>query len=158
MDFPANLNGWTIYAHPCFDTQYQELVDSVEALKRKFPDDYQKKKETKVLAHMLKSVSDITHDPRSPAYRPGDSIGDSYTDWSRAKFGTGTFRLFFRYSFANKIIVLAWFNDGDTLRTYGSKTDAYKVFSKMLDKGNPPDNWSTLLKMCLAELESKRSQ
>ncbi|MFV1920915.1 type II toxin-antitoxin system YhaV family toxin, partial [Sphingomonas sp. MJ1 (PH-R8)] len=37
-------------------------------------------------------------------------------------------------------------NDATTLRTYGSRTDAYAVFKGMLDKGNPPDDWTALLK------------
>ena len=31
-------------------------------------------------------------------------------------------------------------------RAYESKTDAYKVFTRMLKSGNPPDNWEDLLK------------
>jgi toxin YhaV len=53
--------------------------------------------------------------------------------------------LFFRYSTSAKIIVFAWVNDETTLRTYGAKSDAYTVFRKMLDKGNPPDDWAALL-------------
>ena len=34
---------------------------------------------------------------------------------------------------------------GCTLRAYQSKTDAYRVFRKMLDSGNPPDDWASLL-------------
>lgn len=56
------------------------------------------------------------------------------------------FRLFFRYSTSAKIIIFAWVNDETTLRTYGAKSDAYAVFRKMLDKGNPPDSWEALLK------------
>ena len=59
--------------------------------------------------------------------------------WFRAKFGAGRFRLFFRYSTRAKIIVFAWVNDEATLRTYGARSDAYAVFRKMLDKGDPPD-------------------
>lgn len=42
-----------------------------------------------------------------------------------------------------KVIILGWTNDENTLRTYGKKTDAYTVFSKMLKEdillptGNP---------------------
>jgi toxin YhaV len=32
------------------------------------------------------------------------------------------------------------------LRTYGGKTDAYKVFKGMLEDGNPPDDWVALHK------------
>ena len=39
-----------------------------------------------------------------------------------------------------------WVNDLKTLRAYGSKTDAYKVFAGMLDDGNPLDDWNELLK------------
>ncbi|MGX1000123.1 hypothetical protein AB7M38_007415 [Bradyrhizobium diazoefficiens] len=57
------------------------------------------------------------------------------------------FRLFFRYqqSADAKIIVLAWVNDDSTLRAYESANDAYAVFRKMLDRGNPPDSWNELV-------------
>jgi toxin YhaV len=32
-------------------------------------------------------------------------------------------------------------NDDTTLRAYESANDAYAVFRKMLDRGNPPDTW-----------------
>lgn len=153
MDFPVNLNGWTIYAHPCFKAQYEDLIVRVEALKVKHPEMYQKKSDTKILAHLLKAIADTTRNPRSPEYRPGDAIGQEYTDWSRAKFGNGRYRMFFRYSLQEKIIVLAWVNDDDSLRTYGSKTDAYKTFGKMLAKGNPPPDWAALLKACKSDRE-----
>jgi toxin YhaV len=44
-----------------------------------------------------------------------------------------------------KAIVLAWVNDEESLRNYESKTDAYAVFKKMLDKDHPPDDWYALL-------------
>ncbi|WP_420492392.1 type II toxin-antitoxin system YhaV family toxin [Allomesorhizobium alhagi] len=36
------------------------------------------------------------------------------------------------------------------MRAYGSKTDAYATFKSMLDSGNPPDNFNTLLKAATA--------
>lgn len=45
-----------------------------------------------------------------------------------------------------KVIIYAWVNDTESLRTYGTKTDAYAVFRRMLDKGSPPDDWNALLK------------
>jgi toxin YhaV len=53
--------------------------------------------------------------------------------------------LFFRYSSSAKVIVFAWVNDETTLRTYGAKSDVYAVFRKMLDGGNPPDDWAALI-------------
>jgi toxin YhaV len=72
-------------------------------------------------------------------------LGPSRKHWFRAKFGGGRFRLFFRYSSSAKIIVYAWVNDNETLRTYGAKSDAYAVFKAMLDRGNPPEDWAELL-------------
>jgi toxin YhaV len=43
------------------------------------------------------------------------------------------------------VIVFAWVNDAETLRTYGSRNDAYAVFRAMLEDGNPPDSWGQLL-------------
>jgi toxin YhaV len=56
--------------------------------------------------------------------------------------------LFFRYDSRAKIIVYAWVNDEKSLRTYGARTDAYAVFSKMLTNGNPPHDWDDLLAAC----------
>ena len=83
----------------------------------------------------------VPEDPTRAEYRQGGTLGKDRKHWFRAKFGGGRFRLFFRYSSKAKAIIYAWVNDETTLRTYGSKTDAYAVFSKMLDGGNPPDTW-----------------
>ncbi|CAN7404254.1 type II toxin-antitoxin system YhaV family toxin [Phyllobacterium sp. LjRoot231] len=47
---------------------------------------------------------------------------------------------------AKKIIIFAWVNDAETLKTRGSKTDAYQVFKDMVNSGNPPDDCVTLEK------------
>jgi toxin YhaV len=44
------------------------------------------------------------------------------------------------------VIVYAWVNDDKNKRAYGSKTDAYKVFEKMMKSGTPPEKWDDLLK------------
>lgn len=144
---PQQVNGWKIYAHPCFQQVYDELVDEVEALRQKDPQGYQKKAATKLLAVVHKVIEQgIAVDPAAPLYRQGTTLGGSNKDWSRAKFGNGRYRLFFRYSTSERVIVLAWMNDSDTLRTYGSKNDSYKTFEKMLKKGHPPKGWALLLK------------
>jgi toxin YhaV len=43
------------------------------------------------------------------------------------------------------VIVFAWVNDEQTLRSAGSKSDPYAVFEKMLGRGNPPDDWNALV-------------
>ena len=58
------------------------------------------------------------------------------------------YRLFFRFaSNPSKVIVYVWFNDEDTLRKAGSKTDVYETFKRMLARGlvPQPPNVATLL-------------
>ncbi|MCK0715646.1 type II toxin-antitoxin system YhaV family toxin [Chromohalobacter sarecensis] len=54
------------------------------------------------------------------------------------------YRWFFRYDLASQILIYAWVNDESTQRAYDSKHDAYAVFRKMLENGNPPDSWGDL--------------
>ena len=51
----------------------------------------------------------------------------------------------YRFQSGARIIVYAWVNDENSLRTYGSSTDAYAVFAKMLNEGNPPDSFDSLV-------------
>lgn len=142
------INGWTILAHPLFLDQLEKLTETVEALKAKKPNEYQKNASTKLLAALNKLVFEtIPSDPTATVYRQGSTLGDAHKHWFRAKFGNGRFRLFFRYDSNAKVIIFAWVNDETTLRTYGAKTDAYKVFKGMLDNGNPPDDWTALHKV-----------
>ncbi|GHC96924.1 type II toxin-antitoxin system YhaV family toxin [Novosphingobium pokkalii] len=141
------INGWTVLAHPLFLDQLEKLTAAVEALRAKRPDDYAGHANTKLLAMLNRLVFDvIPSDPTATAYRQGSTLGDSYRHWFRAKFGNGRFRLFFRYDKTARVIIYAWVNDDTSLRTYGSKTDAYRVFKGMLDDGNPPDDWAALHK------------
>lgn len=141
------INGWTILAHPLFLDQLEKLTRAVEALKARKPDEYQKYANTKLLAALNKLVFEaIPGDPTATVYRQGSTLGEAHKHWFRAKFGNGRFRLFFRYDSSAKVIIFAWVNDETTLRTYGGKTDAYKVFRGMLDDGSPPSDWAALHK------------
>jgi toxin YhaV len=45
-------------------------------------------------------------------------------------------------------------NDERTKRAFNRKTDAYRIFRKMLEKGHPPNNWELLIKE--AKIETTR--
>ena len=142
---PLVINGWTIFAHPLFLNQLEELLMQVENLRRKYPEDYKKKNATKRLAAIVKLAFDvIPQDPTRTDYRQGTTLGDEYKHWFRANFFQ-QYRLFFRYHQESKIIVFVWVNDENCKRAYGSNTDAYGVFKKMLESGNPPDDLNKLL-------------
>jgi toxin YhaV len=98
----------------------------------------------------LKAIADIAlkripANPVNSRYRLGDTLGSENKHWFRDKFSNGRFRLFFRFDARAKIIVYAWVNDENSLRTYGAKTDACAIFSKMLKNDNPPNSWQDLL-------------
>lgn len=146
VDRPLVIHGWNIFAHSLFLNQFEELLVQVENLRQKYPEDYKKKNATKRLAAIAKLAFDvIPQDPTRSEYRQGTTLGDEYKHWFRAKFFQ-QYRLFFRYHQESKIIVFAWVNDEDSKRAYDSNTDAYRVFKKMLESGNPPNDWKTLLK------------
>ncbi len=151
MSQPLVINGWNIFAHPLFLDQFEDLLTQVECLRQKNPEDYQIKNATKRLAAIAKLAFDvIPQDPTRSEYRQGTTLGNEYKHWFRAKFFQ-QYRLFFRYHLESKIIVLAWVNDVDSKRTYGSSTDAYRVFKKMLESNHPPDNWENLLEEAKGE-------
>lgn len=139
------VNGWTIFAHPLFLSQIEQLVNQVELQKQKDPINYRKKNASKRLAAIFKLAFEaIPQDPSRTEYRQGGTLGDEHKHWFRAKFFQ-QYRLFFRFHEASKIIVLAWVNDEDTKRAYQSNDDAYKTFRKMLEAGHPPDDWNELI-------------
>jgi toxin YhaV len=141
------INGWTLYAHPLFAGQIEKLTAAVEQARLKDPKGYTSTANAKLLAAMHKLMFEVIPvDPTRPEFRQGGTLGPARKHWFRAKFGSGRFRLFFRYSSSAKIIIYTWVNDASSLRTYGSKRDAYAVFRAMLDQGNPPEDWDVLVK------------
>lgn len=151
------VDGWTVFAHPLLLDQLERATRAVEAAKAADPKGYRGTAQAKLLAMLARLIFEtIPADPTRPEYRQGDTLGTARKHWFRAKFGNGRFRLFFRYDSRTKVIIFAWVNDETTLRTYGSKTDAYRVFKGMLDKGNPPDDWTALLAAASAEAVVKR--
>lgn len=148
---PLVVNGWTLFAHPLFLEQTEVLIQQVEAFRKKDTIAYKKKNATKRLAAIVKLALEVI--PQAPTlseYRQGTTLGKENKHWFRAKFFQ-QYRLFFRFHLESKIIVYTWVNDEGTKRAYDSKTDAYRVFEKMLNKGNPPDDWDALLKQVQAE-------
>ena len=77
----------------------------------------------------------------------GKTLGSEYGNWRRVKHGLPErYRMFFRFaSKPVKLIVYVWFNDEDTLRKAGSKTDVYETFRRMLARGEVPESIEHLL-------------
>jgi len=147
------VNGWTIFFHPLFLDELDFLVSKTEEIRKKDPNNFSKKNSSKRLAAISKLAFEvIPQDPSKLEYRQGNTLGAEHKHWFRAKFFQ-QYRLFFRFDSASKIIVYAWVNDEKNKRAYGSKSDAYSVFEKMLQNGHPPDDWNQLLGEAQGELD-----
>jgi toxin YhaV len=141
----VKVGTWTIHAHPLFLDQLEALTAAVERARHKAPAGFASGRDAKMLAAVLKlAFEDIPADPAHKRFEQGDTLGPKRKHWRRAKFHQ-QFRLFFRFSSVGRIIVLAWVNDDHTKRAYGSRTDAYAVFARMLGHGDPPEDWDTLV-------------
>lgn len=146
QDSAPVIHGWKVLAHPLFLDQCAALVRRVDALKAKDAAGYKKKAPAKRLAVLVDLVLQfIPQNPDAPEYRQGKTLGAEHTAWRRAKFFQ-QYRLFFRFHSEARIIVFAWVNDEKTKRAYGSASDAYRVFGRMLHSGHPPPDWDALLR------------
>lgn len=143
---PLVVNGWSIYAHPVFLDQLDDLIAEVEVSRNRNPRKWRKKNCTKCLAAVSKLLTEaIPSDPGAPKFRQGNTLGGRRRHWFRAKFFQ-QYRLFYRFDSSSKTIVLAWLNDRSSLRARSSRTDAYATFKSMLDGGNPPEDFEDLMK------------
>ena len=141
---------WSLLAHPAFMNQIEISRQKMSHAKAKAGVSWISHSDVKrhfTLTRMITEV--IPQNPSSADFRLGNTLGQKYRLWFRAKF-LQQYRIFFRYSSIRNIIVYAWVNDPATLRAYGSRTDAYQVFRKMLESGKVPNNWDELV------AESKR--
>ena len=151
-----HIHGWKIFIHPLLFTQLEALSRQVEALRKKDPIGYSKKNSPKRLAAIRKLIFEvIPQGPARPEYLQGKTLGGEYKYWFREKFFQ-QYRLFFRFHSTARIIVFAWVNDEDSKRAFRSGDDAYRVFRKMLEGGNPPDEWNELLAEARSESERLR--
>ena len=141
-------NGWRLFYFKLFKAALDELERLVTELAAKDPIGYKSHPKTRLLASLYKAVTQtIPGNPNHPDFRIGKTLGAEYANWRRVKKGMpDQYRLFFRFaSKPAKIIVYVWFNDDDTLRKAGSKTDVYEVFKRMLSRGQVPNSIAELL-------------
>lgn len=132
--------------HPLFEEQLRRLVEQVDALARKDPKGYREQPAAKLLTTIYRHVTEIIpKNPNAAEFRQGNTLGADNRHWFRAKFHE-RYRLFYRFSSKEKVIVYAWVNDERTLRKSGSKTDPYSVFRSLLESGDPPNTMEQLLK------------
>ena len=138
-------HGWTLLFHEGVIDQLRKLWAAVQRAEHKAPQAFGSNANVKLFRALSQLIMEVVpSDPSRDEFRQGNTMGPAYRHWRRAKIGQ-RFRLFFRYDSKAKIIVFAWVNDEQTLRSSGSKSDPYAVFGKMLGRGSPPDDWAALV-------------
>lgn len=138
-------HGWSLLFHDCLIEQLQKLKAAADRAEAADPRGFEANANVKLYRALSQLILEaVPSDPAREEYRQGNTMGVAYRHWRRAKIGR-RFRLFFRYDSKSRVIIFAWVNDERTLRSAGSKSDPYAVFQRMLEQGNPPDNWATLL-------------
>lgn len=141
-------NGWQLFYFRAFKAALDELERTVAALAKRDPGGYKSHPKTRLLASLYKAIIDtVPANPDHPDFRLGKTLGSEYSNWRRVKKGMpDRYRLFFRFaSRPVKLIVYVWFNDENTLRKAGSKTDVYEAFRRMLARGDVPASMDALL-------------
>ncbi|MBS1996345.1 MAG: type II toxin-antitoxin system YhaV family toxin [Cyanobacteria bacterium SZAS LIN-2] len=143
------VNGWRLFQYKLFTEQLNKLSLEVRGLQQARPADYRDHPKVKRLARIKKLIlEEIPADPAHPQWNQGNTLGPEFRLWKRAKFGKNRFRLFFRFDSKRKVIIYAWVNDENTLRKDGDKNDPYALFSRGLQKGDPPADLDEILKRC----------
>jgi len=141
-------NGWSLYYHRIFKAALDELETVVARLAADDPAGYKSHPKTKLLASVYRAITQLVPaNPDAPDFRLGKTLSADNTNWRRVKKGMpDRYRLFFRFASSPvKVIVYVWFNDEDTLRKAGSKTDVYEAFKRMLARGVVPTSIAELL-------------
>ena len=146
------VNGWTLLFHEQLARQIEDLVAAAERARKSDPRHFKSNANIKLLAAIRRYMFEIVPaDPARPEYRQGNTLGPEYRHWFRVKF-LGRFRLFFRYDSRSRTIVYGWVNDERSLRQAGGRNDPYAVFRRMLNSGNPPNDWAELVKRSRSRL------
>ena len=144
----TNPADWQLFYFRPFKAALDELEQAVTKLAQQDPTDYKAHPKTRLLASVYKVITQLVPaNPDHPDFRLGKTLGLEYTNWRRVKKGMpNRYRLFFRFASSPvRLIVYVWFNDQDTLRKAGSKTDVYEVFKRMLARGDVPSSMADLL-------------
>jgi len=113
-------HGWTLLFHECVIGQLQRLHAAAKRAESKGSQRFEHNANVKLFRALSQlMIEAIPSDPSHSEYRQGNTLGTAYRHWLRAKIGR-QFRLFFRYDEREKILIYAWVNDKQTLRSAGS--------------------------------------
>lgn len=139
---------WNKFWHSCFENHYLQLLNIVEDLIIKDPDNFYNHPHYKFFESVTDCIENrIFIDPENKEFLLGNTLGKKNRNWRRAKNGMPQrYRLFFKFSSTKSEIILAWLNDGKSIRKAGSKNDVYEEFKRLLASGKIPNTYNELIK------------
>ena len=136
------INGWTILFHPVFNNQRQELLNSVKSLKSRLsPEEFIRHPQVKLFKALTVGIEEkIAQDPLAKYF----ALKKPLNKYSRLKkMGLlSRYRLFFQVFPQQKTIIILWLGFP---RKEGDKKDCYRIFSKMVEKGQFPANLADII-------------
>ena len=146
-------NGWRLYYYRVFKAALDELESVVSKLAADDPEGYKTHPKTRLLASVYLAITQpVPANPDAAHFRLGKGLGKTLgpgnTHWRRVKKGMqDRYRLFFRFA-SNQVMVIVyvWFNDENTARKAGSKTDVYEAFTRLLARAVVPSDIDALLR------------
>jgi toxin YhaV len=121
------IHGWRALLHPLFEQQLEKLTRQVERLKSRDPKGYAAHPATKILASLHYYIREAI--PSNPDADEFHAPSSGY--WLQARFH-GRYRLFYRISREQRVIVYVWAWNGRD-----SRSGTLGAFRAMLERGDP---------------------
>jgi toxin YhaV len=135
-------NGWTIFFHPLFYSQWLDLVAKVKKLKANLePTDFVIHPDVKLLKAIDLGIKEkISLDPFASHF----ALQKPLQKYGRLKkMGLqNRYRLFFRAFKERNVIIILWLGFP---RNEGARKDCYRVFTKKVSNGEFPNSLEELL-------------
>ena len=103
-------HGWNLLFHQCLSEQLQKLHAAEQRARQQDPQGFESNANVRLFAALSKLIFDaVPSDPNREEYRQGNTMGNAFRHWRRAKIGR-RFRLFFRFDSKTRIIIFTWVN------------------------------------------------
>ena len=129
------VNGWTILFHPLFNEQWKQLLNLVKSLRsRLHQSDFVRHPQVKLFKALTIGIEEkIPTDPLASYFALKKPL-DKYSRLKKMGLPS-RYRLFFKVFLPQKVIIVLWLGFP---RKEGDKKDCYRVFAKMVKKGQFP--------------------
>ena len=138
------INGWTILFHPLFNDQWQQLLNLVKSLRSRLSqEDFVQHPQVKLFKALTVGIEEkIPNEPLASYFALSKPL-DKYSRLKKMGL-PNRYRLFFKVFPQQKVIIILWLGFP---RKEGDKKDCYRVFAKMVKKGQFPLSLKDLINL-----------